>query len=133
MKVRLLVIFDVLHLCVLSCVSKSLGVQLSHAWLTLAILLFMAEVELNPGPVTCAELATIITMLTNTVNNGFQTSNDKLDTFVIDIADLKVKCAVLEATVTQLTKDCYYLRRDLSDIRKSALIANIVSRDNNLA
>ena len=102
------------------------------ACLALAILLFTASVELNPGPVTCAELATMITMLTNTMNNCFQKCNDKLDTLVIDIAYLKAKCAVLEATVTQLTNDRVCLRRDLSDVRESAFIANIVSRKTNL-
>ena len=102
------------------------------ACLALTILLFMASVEMNLGPVSCAELATMITSLTNTVNNGFQECNYKLDALIIDIADLKAKCAVLEATVTQLTNDYDCLRCDLSNVRESGLIPNIVSLEANL-
>ena len=44
----------------------------------LIILLFMAGIELNPGPFTCAELATLIINLSHTVISGFQQCNDKL-------------------------------------------------------
>jgi hypothetical protein len=82
--------------------------------------------------VTCAELATLITTLTNTVNNGFHQCNDKLDLLVADVADLKAKYTALEVTVTQLSNDRDCLKRELADLREAALATDITARESNL-
>ena len=125
------------------------GILLTHiivsrqACFALVILLFMAGIELNPGPVTCADLAALITNLSHTVTSGFQQCNDKLDTLCADISDLKTKSNALENTVAQLSNDRdalqvtvaqlsnahVSLQRDLSDLRESMPLTNINARE----
>ena len=65
----------------------------------------MAGIELNPGPLTYAELATLITNLSHTGTWGFQQCNNKLDTLSANISDLKTNCNALKNTVTQMSND----------------------------
>ena len=94
----------------------------------LAILLFMAGVEISPGPVvTCAELATMINKLTTQVaglsaqvNAGFQQCNVKLDGQLNNVTDLKTRCAALETAVTLLSTDRDNLQHEVSALKAAA-------------
>ena len=89
----------------------------------MSLLLFMAGIELNPGPVTCAELSVVITNLTTQVLNRFQQTSNKLDAFVIEMADLKVKLATLELSynteITILKDSLAQVTKELNDIKAS--------------
>jgi outer membrane murein-binding lipoprotein Lpp len=95
------------------------------------MLLFMADVEVNPGP-TMAELAALINNLSATVNAGFLQCNVKLDALVADVNDLKTKQATLEATVNKLSEDRDYLLREVDKLRDIALLSDVKSRERNL-
>ena len=82
------------------------------------ILLFTAGIELNPGSMTCAELTVLITNLTVLLNIRFQQTNNKLDAFVTEMVDLKVKLTTLDLShnienialkisLAQVTKELY--------------------------
>ena len=91
----------------------------------------MAGIKLNPGPITCAELAMLIINLSYTVTWGFQQCNNKLYALCVDISGLNVKCVALEnivaqfssdrdtlqVTVAQLSNAHVSLQCDLSDLR----------------
>jgi hypothetical protein len=57
--------------------------------MALSQLMFIAGIELNPGPVTCNELARLINNLTAQVNTGFQQCYTELDAFVAEVTELK--------------------------------------------
>ena len=70
----------------------------------LAILLVLAGVEVNPGPVTCNELAAQSANLSTLVTNSFAQCNAKIDGFLIEVNDLKLKYSALETSInTQIT------------------------------
>ena len=106
----------------------------------LAILLFIAGVEINPGPaVTCAELAALINNLstqvaglTTQVNAGFQQCNTKLDGLINDVNDLKAKYTALEATVSQLSADRDNLLHEVHMLQESAYISDVKARESNI-
>jgi hypothetical protein len=100
-----------------SSVSGCLSLRTS---LAMAVLLFMAGVELNPGP-TCADLGTLINNLSATVTAGFAQCNTKLDLLVADINALKTKQTALEKTVNKLSADRDYILGELEKLRHAPL------------
>ncbi len=99
------------------------GCSSFRACAAMSLLLFMAGIELNPGPVTCAELANLITNLAGQLNAGFQLTNNKLDAFVTEMADFKVKVTNLELShtteIAALKGSLAQVTNELNDIKAS--------------
>ena len=64
-----------------------------------SILLVLAGVEVNPSPVTCNELAAQIANLSTLVTNSFAQCNAKIDGFLTEVNDLKLKYRALETSI----------------------------------
>ena len=96
-----------------------------RACTALSLLLFMAGIELNPGPVTCTELAGLINNLTTQVNIGFQQCNAKLDAFVAEVTELKASFAVLELKchneIAALKTSLEKVTKELADVKSSGV------------
>ena len=94
-----------------------------RACAAMSLLLFMADIELNPGPVTCAELSVLITNIATQVHDGFQQTNNKLDAFVTETADLKIKLPTLELShnteITAFKDSLAQVTKELNDIKAS--------------
>ncbi len=98
-----------------------------RACVALSLLLFMAGIELNPGPVTCYELAGLINNLTTQVNTGFQQCNAKLDAFVADVTELKASFTALElkchTEIAALKTSLEKVTKELADVKSSGASA----------
>ena len=101
-----------------------------RAYTALSLLLFMASIELNPGPVTCTELAGLINNLTTQVNTGFQQCNAKLDAFVAEVTELKASFAVLElkchTEIAALKTSLEKVTKELAESSPLGLLLNIL-------
>ena len=98
----------------------------------MCVMMFMAGVEINPGPTTCAKLAILINNLAATVTADFLQCNTKLNTIVADVNDLKVKQAALEDTVNKLSIDRDNLFQEVGKLSEPVLIPDVKYREKNL-
>jgi hypothetical protein len=105
------------------------GYSSFRACAAMSLLLFIAGIELNPGPITCNELAGLINNLSAQCNTGFQQANNKLDAFVTEMADLRVKLAALELShnteIAALKGTLAQVTKELNDIKASITTSSV--------